>query len=180
MTFTHRLQRDGSYLELQNNRPFFNTKSSFSTAILHYLCIFNRRSSETGWHLFLLQFAVLDRCCRSGARNAWPCSWLCGRSCPGRLASVVAAAGAAAPAPPCRRPQPRHHHRIAFCSRCHPAAGWTQRKNRCPGLFQTLQKTRTARSLRARETAAPCLLYYKINIFNKKSRFFNTKSGFFH
>ena len=31
------------YLELQNNRTFFNTKSSFSGAILHYLWIVNRK-----------------------------------------------------------------------------------------------------------------------------------------
>ena len=43
---------------LQNKSPFFNRKSSFSGAILHYLCnIFNRKFQNI--LAFMLQFAVL-------------------------------------------------------------------------------------------------------------------------
>ena len=38
------------YLELQNEWPFFNIKSSFFREILHHFCIFNRKFRNS-WHL---------------------------------------------------------------------------------------------------------------------------------
>ena len=43
--------------KLQNIRPFFNTKSSFSGAILHYLCIFTKQFPKQ--LAFLLQFGTI-------------------------------------------------------------------------------------------------------------------------
>ena len=49
-----------TYLELQNNRPFLNSKSSFSGEILHHFCIFNGKLGES-CHIYCNSLLVSQR-----------------------------------------------------------------------------------------------------------------------